>query len=234
MNSTNTYRWLFFDADGTLFDYDMAEAKALEATFRDFDFPFLPATAEAYRVINKQVWLDFEHGRITSAQLRTIRFERLFEAVQLHASADVFSQGYLKNLAAASDLMDGAAELIHQLRRRYRLAIITNGLSDVQHPRLAGSGIADCFDFVGVSEDLKAAKPDPLFFERVFAHTGSPEKETVLVIGDSLTSDIQGGLNFGLDTCWFNPSGLPADPRFPAKFEIRHLNELPALLESPE
>ncbi len=225
------YQWLFFDADGTLFDYDLAEQKALQGAFRDFGLGFLPEWAERYREINRQIWIDFENGRITAGKLRTERFQRLFDSIQVEADAVLFSRRYLENLAGASDLIDGVEETLRGLHRRFRLALITNGLQDVQRPRLAGSPIRDFFDLVVISEEIGAAKPDPRFFDYAFQKIGSPPREAVLVIGDSLTSDIQGGINYGLDTCWVNPLGLPPDPHTQPTFEIRSLPELAPLID---
>ena len=224
------YQWLFFDADGTLFDYDLAEEKALEGTFHDLGLPFLPHWKTTYRAINHNIWMEFENGRISATALRTRRFELLFEAVQVQADPENFSRRYLHNLAHASDLMPGAEETICALGGRYHLAVITNGLKDVQRPRLARSPIGGRFEVVAISEEMGVAKPDPRFFDLALGLAGSPPRQHVLVIGDSLTSDIQGGNRAGLDTCWFNPKGLPADPRFPAKFEIREIQELSNLL----
>jgi 2-haloacid dehalogenase len=224
------YHWLLFDADGTLFDYDRAEAKALEGTFRDFHLPFGPEHSGAYQKINHQIWLDFENGQITAEALRVVRFERLFAALQITAPAEDFSNRYLHNLAMASDLVTGAESIVRALHERYRLALITNGLKDVQRPRLARSSIADCFEAVAISEEMGVAKPDPRYFDAVFASIGQPARENVLVIGDSLTSDIQGGIKYGLDTCWYNPSGKSANPQFTATYQIQKLEELAGLL----
>lgn len=230
MNSPKKYQWLFFDADGTLFDYDRAEAKALEGTFRDFHLPFLSEYSGIYQKINHQIWLDLENGQITAEALRLVRFERLFETINVRTPAAEFSERYLLNLSLASDLMEGAEETVRALKGRYRMIIITNGLKDVQYRRLERSPIADCFEGVAISEEIGAAKPDSRYFDAVFARTGSPAREDVLVIGDSLTSDIQGGYQYGLDTCWFNPAGKPGNPQFTATYEIRRLTELIALL----
>lgn len=220
------YQWLLFDADGTLFDYDLSEAKALRNTFQDFDLPFSSQTLEAYRRINRQIWIDFENKRISAVELRTRRFGLLFAAVGVEADPNLFSAAYLGHLANGTDLVAGAHELVMTLRSRFRLGIITNGLRDVQRPRLDRSAIAGMFDVVTISEEIGAAKPDPAFFATVFDQMGWPPKNEVLVIGDSLTSDIQGGNRFGLDTCWYNPRRAAPDPRFPARYEIQTFTQL--------
>ena len=225
------YDWLLFDADGTLFDYDLAEDKALRGTFEALGLGYEPQYGEAYRRINRQVWLDFEQGRITAEKLRVQRFALLFEALGIAADAPEFSALYLAHLSRAGDLLPGVEEVLGRLRWRFKMAIITNGLKEVQRPRLESSSIAGLFAAVAVSDELGVAKPDPRFFDAVFACIGSPPRERVLVIGDSLTSDIQGGNAYGLDTCWFNPQGKPADPRIPARYEIRALPQLLELLD---
>jgi 2-haloacid dehalogenase len=229
------YQWLLFDADGTLFDYDLAEEKALEQTFRDLELNFAANCAAEYRKINQQIWDDFENGRISAEALRIERFERLFEALEVSADTEKFSAQYLTNLAKAADLIDGAEETICALHRHFRLAIITNGLQDVQRPRLALTPIAGLFDVVAISEEIGAAKPAVRFFEAVFEKIGQPTREAVLVIGDSLSSDIQGGNNYGLDTCWFNPAGKPRPAALKITYEIRSIPELiPLLIEVNE
>lgn len=224
------YQWLLFDADGTLFDYDLAEAKALEGAFRDFDIPFDAQVAENYRVINHQIWVDFEQGLVTAEALRVLRFERLFTKQHISMAAGLFSERYLFHLSQASDLIEGAEDVLRALLKTHQLAIITNGLKDVQRPRLARSTIRDCFKGLFISEEIGIAKPDPRFFEIALDRIGRPRRENVLVIGDSLTSDIQGGNNAGIDTCWYNPTAVPAAAHFPAVYEIRRLEELLPLL----
>ena len=230
MTAVLPYDWLLFDADGTLFDYDLAEESALESTFRALSLPFTPAYRQVYREINHQVWLDFEQGRITAEALRTRRFELLFKATSLAADPQQFSVRYLAHLARQAQLVEGAEAVVKALAGRFHLAIITNGLMDVQRPRLALSPIAPFLDEVAISEEIGAAKPDPAYFEAVFARISArfspPRKERVLVIGDSLSSDIQGGLKFGLATCWFNPSGKPAQDGIRPDYEIQRLEEL--------
>lgn len=223
------YTWILFDADGTLFDYEAAEAQAIRATFEEMEEPFLEGYLAAYRLYNGQVWAEFEAGAISALQLRVERFRRMFAAVGISRDAEAFSRAYLFNLGKGSNLITGAEELVKNLRPHFRLGLITNGLSDVQRPRLAASPIADCFDLVAVSEEMGAAKPHADFFDRVFTKIGRLERSEVLVVGDGLTSDIQGGVGYGLDTCWFNPRGIPADPRFPPRFEVRSLAQVEAV-----
>ena len=225
------YKWLLFDADGTLFDYDRAEALALRRTFEELGLEFGARHAEVYRRINGQIWLDFEAGKITQQRLRTRRFELLFDALGLACDPVEFSRLYLGYLAQGTDLIDGAEDVLESLSGRVGLLVVTNGIADVQRPRFARSLVGQYFSDVVISEEVGTAKPDPAFFEVAFSKIGFPRKEDVLIVGDSLTSDIQGGLNYGIDTCRFNPQGKTNGSGVVAHFEIGELKELLPLLE---
>jgi YjjG family noncanonical pyrimidine nucleotidase len=220
------YKWLLFDADGTLFDYDKAEGKALQRTLEAFGIEFEPSHAETYRRLNSGIWRQFEQGVISQERLRTRRFELLFEALQVDCDPEAFSSRYLRNLAAGSELIDGAEEVVRALHAQVGLLIITNGLADVQRPRFARSTIGDCFADIVISEEVGAAKPHKKIFDIAFEKMDSPRKKDVLIIGDSLSSDIQGGNNYGIDSCWFNARRRPRDGDVEIQHEIKDLREL--------
>ena len=220
------YKWLLFDADGTLFDYDKAEGTALRTTFEALGLAYETRYAQIYRRINGDIWLDFESGRISQESLRTKRFELLFDAIEIDCDPGGFSKAYLANLALATDLVEGAEDVVKSLHGRVGLLLITNGLADVQRPRFARSTVGQYFSDVVISEEVGAAKPDPAIFEVAFAKMGLPKKEDVLIVGDSLTSDIRGGHSYGIDTCWFNPGRKPSDCSVVAHYEIGELEEL--------
>ena len=224
------YKWLLFDADGTLFDYDKAEAAALANTFREFDLTLGPDDTATYRSINGDLWLAFERGKIAQGDLRTARFQRLFGALGLAQDAESFSERYLHNLGAASDLLEGAEPLVKMLQAHFSLALITNGIAMVQRSRLARSPLADCFDPIVISEEVGASKPAPEIFDVAFAKMGHPNKNDVLIVGDSLTSDMQGGYDYGIDTCWFNPQAKPRETNLPLSYEIQSLKALPSIV----
>ncbi len=224
------YNWLLFDADGTLFDFDQAERLALALTFQAFELALGQQVEQAFHQINADAWRDFEQGKIDSAALRVLRFERLFTSLGWQVDSAAFSAAYLHSLAGQSTLLPGAEQTVRTLSGRCRLAIITNGLKDVQRARLSVSPIAQYIDAVVISEEVGAAKPSPRFFDAAFALIGHPPKQQALVIGDSLTSDISGGARYGLDTCWVNPLGLPRLPGLDITYEIRAVSQLPELL----
>jgi YjjG family noncanonical pyrimidine nucleotidase len=225
------YKWLLFDADGTLFDYDRAEAVALQRTFEQADHRFESRYGAVYRQINAEIWRQFERGEISQDRLRMRRFEMLFDEIDVDLKAGPFSSRYLGNLAQGIYLIDGAQQVIEALHGRIGLLLITNGLQDVQRPRLARSSLAPYFHEMVISEEVGWAKPAAGIFDVAFSRMRRPEKEEVLIVGDSLTSDIQGGANYGIDTCWFNPQGRPRSLDVEIRYEIRDLRELLPLVD---
>ncbi len=223
------YSWLLFDADDTLFDFPKAETNALRWTLEQSGLPLQPEFAGLYEKSNRQVWQEFERGQITSQELRVKRFRLFLDAAGLSADPEIVSPLYLRNLALGIDLLEGAEETIRQLKDHFHLVIVTNGLKEVQRPRIRNSALRDCFENVFVSEEMGAAKPSPVFFDAVFQAIGQPPKESVLIIGDSLTSDMRGGVDYGIDTCWYNPQGKVTD--LPVTYQISRLEELLTLLK---
>lgn len=224
------YDWIFFDADGTLFDYDAAEAAALEGAFEACGLPYESEIRPLYSEINAGIWRDFELGRIGQKELKTARFDRLFDAVGLTADSTEFSRHYLAILGAQTSLLDGAESLVASLAVNVRMLLITNGLAEVQVPRFAASSIRDCFAEIVISGEIGLAKPDPAIFDFAFDRIDRPARDRVLMIGDNLGSDILGGANYGLDTCWFNPAGVANGHGVEPTYEIRELHEILDLL----
>jgi len=220
------YDWIFLDADGTLFDYDAAEAAALRGAFERCALPFEPDLGPRYSEINAAIWRDFELGKITQQRLRTERFDRLFDAVGLTADSAEFSRHYLAILGTQTDLLDGAESLVRDLVGNVQMLLITNGLAEVQQPRFAAASIRDCFAEIVISGEVGLAKPDPAIFDLAFERIGRPEKERVLMVGDNLGSDILGGANYGIDTCWYNPEGTPNGHDVEPTYEIQVLCEI--------
>lgn len=226
------YQWLLFDADGTLFDFNQAESMALTGTFSAFDLPFDNETGETYRQVNAQTWLEFEQGLISQQRLRSKRFERLFQALDVDLDATAFSDEYLRQLGRGTYLIPGAEALLAELDGRFKLLLITNGIPEVQRSRIAGSTIKRYFPQLIISGEVGVAKPDPKIFDAAFANMDWPAKETVLMIGDSLSSDIRGGQNYGIDTCWYNPNGRTPGHKPKPTYEIHDLGHLLSIVGS--
>ena len=226
------YKWLLLDADGTLFDYDRAETKALELTFAQSGHELQKGHVEVYRQVNGQLWLDFEQGEVTQDYIKVYRFERLFEEMGIILDADEFSERYLENLGQFADLIDGAEEVVSSLYGEIEMVLITNGLAAVQRSRLARSPLETYFADVVISEEVGVSKPDPRIFDVAFEKMDHPEKGDVLIVGDSLTSDMRGGIDYGIDTCWFNPTGRKGGWAA-IRYEIRRLQELVDCVSGP-
>ena len=226
------YRWLLLDADGTLFDYEQAEASALEKSLKETGVRFEPRYIQLYRQINGRMWRAFEQGKISQAWLKSRRFELLFEAIGVESDPDTISVKYLQNLADGSQLIEDAEEVVRRLSEQVGLVLITNGLQMVQRSRLAKSPIVGYFKDILISEEVGVAKPGGKIFGIAFDMMNNPTKGEVLMVGDSLTSDIRGGDDYGIDTCWFNPERKPCDQDVRITYEIHHLSELLTIVET--
>jgi 2-haloacid dehalogenase len=225
------YPWLLFDLDDTLFDFRAAETHALEEALADEGIACERAWLHVYREVNAEAWRALEEGRTTSERLRVERFEALFDRLALDLDPPAFSVRYLRHLGTQAQLVDGALAMLDAVMPGRRMAVVTNGLSEVQRPRLAASVIASRIAAVVISEEVGVAKPDPAIFDIALERMGRPARSDVLMVGDSLSSDIAGGLGAGLATAWFNPAGLAARPDLVPTHEIRSLAELVGLLE---
>ncbi len=226
------YDWLLFDADGTLFDYDAAETVALQQTFQTLAVPYQPAYLPAYRRVNSQMWRAFEQGEIDQARLKLRRFELLSEAIDIPLDPAQFSATYLMQLGQSAHLIDGTEAMLSALNGKVNMMLITNGLQAVQRSRYALSPLPEYFADIIISEEVGVAKPAPGIFDIAFKKMGNPARDRVLIIGDSLSSDMTGGVNYGIDTCWFNPEGRVQDGVIGITHEIRELSELPPIVQA--
>ena len=220
------YQWLLFDADGTLFDYERAEPAAFRQAFERLGISFQPDFLVTYRGINQALWQSVEKGELSPSVVKLRRFEQLLEVIKVSCSATDFSGHYLQCLAACSQLIEDAETVIQALAGRYRLAILTNGLKEVQRGRLELSTIRPHISEIVISEEIGFAKPAPEYFEVALRRLGNPGKHDVLMIGDGWNSDIEGAVSYGIDACWYNPSRMPRPSASPITREIASLREL--------
>lgn len=225
------YPWLWFDADNTLFDYNKAEDTALVKALQIHNLPFEEGYKTTYQRINQGLWQALERKEIRPEVLRVRRFEMFLEAAGQGVDiAEEISRVYIEQLALCTDMIDGALEVLQTLQKTSKFALITNGLTAVQRSRLSLSPIEHFFSAVIISEEIGAAKPHADFFNIAHERTGFPPKDEILVIGDSLSSDMRGGVDFGVDTCWFNPRGEARPGNLPITYEIDRLTALLDLL----
>jgi 2-haloacid dehalogenase len=226
------YEIIIFDADDTLFDYSKSELFALENAFQEYSIACNSHLHESYKMINQQLWNEYEKGDISLSKLRVERFIRLCNMYSLDVDASQISTTYIKYLGEGSFIIDGATELCNYLLTNgYRLAIISNGIKEVQLSRIQRSELSQVFEQVIVSEDTGYQKPHSGIFDYAFSKLKIQDKDRVMIVGDSISSDIQGGINYGIDTCWFNPSGKINKYDIKPHFEIRKLEDLVRVLE---
>lgn len=242
------YDDVLFDADDTLFDFRQAEEEAFFAVFKQRGIIMEAGDLHDYIQINEGLWRDLELGLIEKADLKVLRFTRFFEKLSqssdqnkadigkglLASEVCVFAEDYLTFLGQGSYLMPEALEVCRALSQICRLSIITNGISRVQQSRLSASAIKPYISGLFVSEAFAAAKPQPEFFNPVFQILGidSPaRKSRTIICGDSLTSDMAGGIRAGIDTCWYVPSGdYSAAQELPITYRIQRLQEIVAIV----
>ena len=173
-------------------------------------FPFTAALQDidaTFSKINSALWKQLEKGLITRDVIRIRRFEQFCEATCVSAEPKDMSELYVKLLGQSCFVYEGAEELCKKLSEKYELYIVTNGIGTVQQSRLAKSGLLPYFKDVFVSEKIGSQKPEKKFFDFVFENISEKDKSKVVIIGDSMSSDILGGINAGIDTCFFNPLG---------------------------
>lgn len=225
------YEIIIFDADETLFDFKKSERDALKNTILDFDIDYDENHhLKVYKDINTAIWKELEDGLITQKKLKIERFKRLSDKLNVAFDEVEFAKCYMKHLSYASFLYDDSLALIESLHKNYRLIIITNGLKDVQENRIRKSIIAKYLEDVVISEEVEVSKPDSKIFEIALSNIKYTDKSKVLMVGDSLTSDIQGGINFGIDTCWFNANKIVNKTGISPTYEISNLMELKVIL----
>jgi len=219
------YDLIIFDVDNTLYDFRKTELRAFNNTMQIYGInDNLDELHSIYKKINQQIWIDNERGEITAEALRSARFERLFEKTGIDLQPDKIIKKYLSYLAEGTDLLDGAKNLINHLFGKTRMVLATNGIADVQIPRISQSELSKYFDGLFISEELGFPKPDVRFFKEMFSRISDFEK--AVIVGDNLSSDIQGGINADIDTCWFNPLKDENDFGILPTYEIENLMDL--------
>ncbi len=225
-------RFLLFDVDRTLLDFKKSEAVALKKALEDFGFSYHEQIRARYEAINHYYWSEFEKGNIEKSKLLSARFDDLFQEFRFFGDSVEFDRYYRNELSKIAELIDGADKLLIRLRQKgHQIYYVTNGTREVQWPRLKKSGLEDLADGIFISEEIGYQKPEKAYFEIVFSKIPDFKKEEAVIIGDSLTSDILGGVNMGIDTVWYNPDGEENTYNFPITYEIADLSELENLLE---
>jgi 2-haloacid dehalogenase len=224
------YDLVFLDADDTLFDFEAAEAYAFEGACSDFKLTCDSSEFLLYKEINHALWKDLEKGLVNQEILRVERFRRFFKEINTGINPNEFAFSFANWLGKGTFLLPGAEELCRNLAGKITQVILTNGIRDVQESRLRLSVLSPWIDHLVISEEVGCQKPNPGIFEYALKKVGAVPRKRMIIVGDSLTSDIQGGVNFGIDTCWFNPGRKPRSRGLDPTFEISKLSDLEEIL----
>jgi YjjG family noncanonical pyrimidine nucleotidase len=228
------YYCILFDADNTLLDFDTAESKALADTLIHYGIEPDQETVQTYRTINAALWTQLEAGQIRREKLMNERFTRFLKTINAAGNGAEMNRYYLEQLGSHPDVMPGALDVLHELAEVATLAVVTNGFEKVQTRRAQESGIMEYMEAAFVSEKMDCEKPNRKIFDAALRSLGVECREHVLVVGDSLSSDIQGGNNAGLDTCWLNLHHVENTGKVRPTYEISSLEELYKIVMEPE
>lgn len=229
------YNCIMMDIDNTLLDFDAAEHKALLETLQQFSLPCDEAAVSRYHEINSSLWGELNKGKIRRDKLVVERFDRFVKEIGAAAKAAELNRAYTEHLATHADVIPGAEEALQELAEVATMIAVSNGTESVERGRLKLSGFEKYFDDIFISEAVGVSKPNPKIFQMAMRKLGIEHSDKVLVVGDSLSADIQGGVNAGLDTCWVNMNGLENESGLTPTYEVKALCELyPIVMEEDE
>ncbi len=224
-------KFLLFDLDDTLFDFHTGEANALSNALETFGIEPSRTLTDSYHHFNGIYWKKLERREVTREELKLHRFIDFIGENGLDADPHELSVYYEHQLGLQGIPLPGSIELLEELKENYVICAVSNGIAEVQHSRLAISGLGKYFDHLFISEELGISKPDPRFFEKAFADIPGFRKEDSLLIGDSMTSDIQGGNNCGIRTVLYAPHSVPVSDTIRPDHIVKNYNELKALIK---
>ncbi len=223
--------FLFIDLDDTILDFQKAEHIALKKTLQEFGLEPTAPTCARYSQINREHWEALERKELTREQVLVGRFATLFREKGVQTDATMCARTYENNLSIGHYFLPGAREAVESLAKKYKLYLASNGTKKVQDSRLRSADIGNFFQDIFISQDVGADKPSALYFERCFARIPGFDPKKAMIVGDSLSSDIRGGINAGIATCWVNPNHK--DPKnIKPDYEIESLSQLEGLLET--
>ncbi len=224
------YTTVYFDLDNTILDFTATEYKAIKQLLEIHNLPNSDDIIAKYSSINQTWWERFEKGEIKKNEIFAGRFKTFLDFYSFDGNPQKMADDYFGLLSAGHDIIENADKVIKQLSSRgYIICITTNGVSKTQYRRIDECGLKEYFDYIIVSEDAGHQKPEIEYFEYAMANSSEKDRSKILVIGDSLSSDILGGINFGVDTCWFNPKGKAATLK--PTYEIANIMQILDILQ---
>ena len=219
---------ILWDIDGTLLDFHAAEREAIKTLFKQFDIgECTDEMIQRYSKINRSYWERLERGEVTKPQVLVGRFEDFFAYEGIDTGiAPEFNKAYQLSLGDTIVFCDDSYNIVKSLKGKVKQYVVSNGTVVAQTKKLRLSGLGELFDGVYLSEDLGVEKPNVEFFDKVFANIGPINKDEIIIVGDSLTSDICGGNNSGILTCWYNPSKVPCVGDYKIDYEITDIHQI--------
>ncbi|MBE6529665.1 MAG: noncanonical pyrimidine nucleotidase, YjjG family [Ruminococcaceae bacterium] len=225
---------LLWDVDGTLLNFREAEKIGIRNGFARLGLGECTEEMLAdYSAVNRRHWEMLERGELTKAQVLEGRFVEFFTKYGIRTDCIAeFNRGYQIDLGETVCFQDGALETLQALAPTVRQYAVTNGTKIAQEKKLEKSGLNKILDGAFISEDVGAEKPSAAFFEAVWKTIGKFDPDEIMIIGDSLTSDIRGGNNVGIHTCWYCPTEVQAPEAFRIDFQIKSLREIPKIVFS--
>lgn len=225
------YKLILLDADRTIFDFDRAEIHSVTEALHKYGITEnLEAIIASYIVINTKLWKLYERGEMDKAKIRGERFRLLFAEFNLDIDPNEFGEEYLRHLSNNGFIIDGALELCKYLYSKYKVVILTNGIKEVQERRLAKSNLRPFIHDMVVSDELGIPKPNAELYDFTLNKVGHFSKEEIIMVGDSLTSDIQGGINYGIDTLWYNSDKTPSKEDIKPTYTVTNLKDIYKIL----
>ena len=222
---------VLLDLDDTLFDFHYSESLSLARTLKTIGIAPTEENIDLYSAINRRCWEALERGEMTREAVLSERFRIFFDTLGVKADPLRAKETYESLLSECHHMVEGAMELILALKGRYTLSIASNGTARVQDKRLAASGIVPHFDHIFISERMGADKPSEAFFEGCLDALGNPPKSEVIIVGDSLSSDISGGVRFGIHTCFYNRLSVTDTGDIHPEYTAWSLKEIPKIIE---
>lgn len=223
--------FLFLDLDDTILDFHKAERIAIAKTFREFGLEPSDEVLSRYHDINIAHWQMLERGELEREQVKVLRFSALFSEFGMDVDASALAKQYESNLGIGHYFLPGAMEAVDSLSRQYPLYLASNGTSSVQHSRLTSAGLYPYFKEVFVSQNIGFNKPSPDYFNACFARIPGFTADRAMMVGDSLTSDILGGIQSGMKTCWINPIHKANNTNIFPDYELESITQLLDLLK---
>ena len=224
--------YILLDLDDTILDFKWAEHQALTGTLTAFGIDPTGEICQRYSQINLEYWRALERKEVTREQLKVGRFRQLLEELDKEADPSAMGEMYLQRLGQGHRFLPGALETLQILAEKYRLFLVTNGNPPVQYGRLASAGITHYFEKLFISMEIGHNKPTVEFFDHCFANIPGFDRTKAIIVGDSLFSDIRGGINAGITTCWVNPSHRPVREDIVPDYQIENLPQLLPVLKT--